>query len=311
MRVVKHARKGAVNFGTHNGIFHCDEVVGIAILELAHMNISEKYVVRTRDTEILKNLYLVIDVGGGKYDHHMSNFNTRRPTGEKYASAGLVWRTFADEAIKNVMAEENVSMTRDELENLKAQIDIEIILPVDLEDNGEGKNKHRFSFIPDFLPSYLVKEPDFDECFEIVENVVVKILKATIKSMGMKIKIKTDLTRKLSQVEKGILQIPAQNMTWTEIVVEHNKSHDNEVKFVMFPYPTGGWAAQAVPPSMEDEFGQLVPFPREWAGGNEKTLPEISGIKDATFCHNGRFFARAKTRESVIKMCEIAMSFCM
>ena len=119
MIVVKHARKGAVNFGTHNGIFHCDEVVGIAILELAHMNISEKYVVRTRDTEILKNLYLVIDVGGGEYDHHMSNFNTRRPTGEKYASAGLVWRTFADEAIKNVMAEENVSMTRDELENLK------------------------------------------------------------------------------------------------------------------------------------------------------------------------------------------------
>jgi uncharacterized UPF0160 family protein len=46
----------------------------------------------------------------------------------------------------------------------------------------------------------------------------------------------------------------------------------------------------------------------EWAGGNEKTLPEISGIQDATFCHNGCFFVRSKTKESILEMCRVAMN---
>jgi uncharacterized UPF0160 family protein len=112
--------KCTMNFGTHNGIFHCDEVVGIAILEIAYMNV-DSYVVRTRNINELNSLNVVIDIGGGRFD-------------------------------------------------------------------------------------------------------------------------------------------------------------------------------------------QLVSFPKEWAGGNEKTLPEISGIQDATFCHNGCFFARSKTKESILEMCRVAMN---
>ena len=92
-----------------------------------------------------------------------------------------------------------------------------------------------------------------------------------------------------------------------EDVVSYNQTHNYNVRFVIFPYPAGGWAAQSVPPSIEKKFEQLVSFPKEWAGGNEQTLPVISGIQDATFCHNGCFFARAKTKESVLEMCRIAM----
>ena len=76
-------------FGTHNGVFHCDETVGIAILEMAFMNMGSA-VVRTRYPDDLANCNIVIDVGGGEFDHHMAGFDLCRKTGEKYASAGLV-----------------------------------------------------------------------------------------------------------------------------------------------------------------------------------------------------------------------------
>lgn len=312
MVVTNEARKGAVNFGTHNGIFHCDEVVGIAILELAYMG-TPVYVRRTRDAEELKQLDVVIDVGGGKFDHHIANFNVCRPSGVKYASAGLVWKVFAIEAIKNVIDEIGISMTEDELQKLKKETDNKVIMHVDMEDNGEKGKKHPFSFIPNFLPPYF-EEPDFDACFEKAEKLTVEVLKGIItakalKERSRKIKnmAKKEIKESYKQMKDGILQISAQNMPWQEIVVGINEDNDNAVKFVIFPYPAGGWAAQSVPPSMQKQFSQLVPFPKEWAGGNENTLPKISGVRTATFCHNGRFFARAKTKEDIITMCNIAI----
>ena len=96
-------------------------------------------------------------------------------------------------------------------------------------------------------------------------------------------------------------------MPWIENVVKYNEINRNKIKFVIYPYPAGGYAAQCVPPSIKNKFGQLVPFPRKWAGGSEQTLPDISGVKDATFCHNDCFFVRAKTKEAVIEMCKIAI----
>lgn len=297
-----------LNFGTHNGIFHCDEVVAMAILEIAHIEVST-HVVRTRDPEELKNLDLIVDIGGGIFDHHMAGFDLRRSTGEKYASAGLIWGSYAEKAIKNVMNVAQIFICEDEIEEVKQQIDKEVIIPVDMEDNGESgaNSSHIFSFIPKFLPSWL-EEPDYDDAFGRAEGVVVDILEEIIRDKLVQITTQKELQSRYDHIKGGILEIPAQTMPWVEYVVEYNKIHNNKVKFVIFRYPAGGWAAQCVPPSIEERFKQLAPFPKEWAGGNEKTLPEISGIKEATFCHNGCFFARARMKCAIIEMCYIAMN---
>lgn len=300
----KSNTKCTMTFGTHNGIFHCDEVVGIAILEISHMN-TDVYVVRTRNFDELNKLDIVIDIGGGILDHHMAGFNVCRPTGEKYASAGLVWKEFAEEAIKNVMIEEGISINDDKIKVIKEQIDREVIIPVDTEDNGEKISSHTFSFISKFLPSWL-ETPNYDEAFRRVESIVFGILKEIIKDKVVQVATKKELQKRYNCINDGVLEIPAQTMSWLEDVVSYNESHDYRVKFVIFPYPAGGWAAQSVPPSIEKKFEQLVSFPKEWAGRNEKELPKISMIQDATFCHNGCFFARAKTKESILKMCKIA-----
>lgn len=294
-----------LKLGTHNGIFHCDEVVGIAILKLAFMEKTVS-VVRTRDANELSKLDIVIDVGGGKFDHHMAGFNARRNSGEKYASAGLVWREYGKTAIQNVVEATGISIGDDEIEKIKQEIDREIIVPVDMEDNGEKVSSHLFSFIPQFNPSWL-EEPKYDKAFERAENIAREILREAIKDKAVKLATKKFLQAKFDSVDNGILEIPAQTVPWLEEVVSYNENHNNSIKFVIFPYPAGGWAAQSIPPSIEEKFAQLVSFPKEWAGGNEETLPQISGVKDATFCHNGRFFAKAKTKEAIIEMCKIAI----
>lgn len=301
-------KKCALHFGTHNGIFHRDDVFATSILEMAYMK-TTAYVVRTRDLDELSALDIVVDIGGGKFDHHMPGFNECRPTGEKYASAGLVWRAFAEKAIKNVMLEVGTSIRDDEIQVIKEQIDREIIIPIDLEDNGEKVGQHTFSFITQFVPTWL-EAPDYDSAFMQVEAIVFSMLKAIIKNMIVNFATKPELETRIQNnlSSDGILELPAQTIQWLDGVTSYNKENNNFIKFVFFPYPAGGWAAQSVPPSIEEEFEQLVPFPKEWAGLNEKTLPQISGIPDASFCHNGCFFVRAQTKQSVIEMCRIAMN---
>lgn len=298
--------KSIVIFGTHNGIFHGDDGVGIAILKIAHAN-TDIHVVRTDDIEKLKECDIVIDIGGGRFDHHMAGFKICRPTGEKYASAGLVWREFAEKAIKNVMTEEGISIDDDEIAVIKEQIDREIIIPVDMEDNGEKISSHTFSFIPTFLPSWF-KKPNYDDAFDRVVAIVCNILKEIIKDKALKIAAVKELQKRYDSIHDGILELPTQTIQWLEDVVRYNENHNYIVKFVVFPHSAGGWAAQSVPPSIEKRFDQLVSFPKEWAGGNKETLPAISGIPDALKCHNGCFFVKAETKESILEMCRIAIT---
>lgn len=304
--VRKKVTANALNYATHDGIFHCDDAFSMAVMEMAHID-KDVYVVRTRDRDELQKADIEIDIGGGEFDHHMSGFNTCRRIGEKYASAGLVWKKFGEKAIKNVMTEINVSIDNDEIEIVKNQIDREIILPIDLEDNGEKTSFHTFSFVCQFIPSW-IEEPDYERAFSKVERVIFEILKNIIKDKIVRLVTKKEWERIYKAVPGEILELPAQTFPWLEEVLQYNEKNNYIVKFVIFPYPAGGWAAQCVPPSIDERFKQLVPFPIEWAGADEDTLPEISGVPEAVLCRDTRFFARAKTKEAVTEMCKLALA---
>lgn len=61
--------------GTHDGKFHCDEVLACALLKLLP-EYSDAIIKRTRDQTILDTCDIVVDVGGvfnpetHRYDHH-------------------------------------------------------------------------------------------------------------------------------------------------------------------------------------------------------------------------------------------------
>ena len=79
---------------THDGIFHSDEIVAIAILALVDGNIT---ILRTRDQDRLTRADYQIDVGQ-QYDARLGNFDHHHFKEDHYlyglSSAGLVWREY-------------------------------------------------------------------------------------------------------------------------------------------------------------------------------------------------------------------------
>ena len=165
--------------GTHNGIFHCDEVLAIAILSIIVKKNGNTNVIRSRDLKFLdENTDLLVDVGGGEFDHHQKGGNGQRENGVKYASAGLIWRKFGNQLISNLS---DNKLSQEEVILLSELIDEKIIQSVDMEDNGQLTASHPFKFIFSFLPKWN-KESNYDEKFEECINVVSTTLENIIES---------------------------------------------------------------------------------------------------------------------------------
>jgi len=305
--------KNAITIGTHNGIFHSDEVVACAILCLLYGG-NQIWIVRSRDPEELYLSSIVVDIGGGTFDHHMAGFNRKRKNGVMYASAGLVWQTFGHNLV-NLFKEIHFPEYEIDFDEVFQMFDDEVISVVDREDNGVPCDlPNVFSFIPNFRPLWfetdsLVFNGQFEEALKATISVLTESLKSCMAKVTTK-KILRDNWMDYDLFHDGILEIPSQTMDWVDTVIGFNLSVPCEfakINFVMFPYPAGGWAAQCVPPSFDDKFGQRIPFPKAWAGKTDE-LPEITGVPTATFCHNGCFFVRAKEKDDVTALCKLAMN---
>lgn len=288
--------------GTHNGIFHTDEVLGISILNLLYKDHRNIYVIRSRDIDYLRNnCNILVDIGGGKFDHHQKGGNGERPNGVKYASSGLVWKEFGELLINKLS---NCSLSLDEVNKVFKIIDENIIEQIDNEDNGELNDSHLFQYTSVFLPNWNDEEKDYDKAFEKCARITADILESEIKRNISMVLAEKYINNKVENLEGNVIEIPSQTFPWQTLITNLNEM-GNDIDFVVFKYPAGGYALQCVPKSCKDLFSQRVSLPENWAG-ETNNLPEISGVKSATFCHNGRFFARANKRDDIFKMCDIA-----
>lgn len=75
-------RKMGKRIGTHSGSFHCDEALGCWLLRRTQ-EFAGAEIVRSRDAEVLKDLDVIIDVGGvydagsKRFDHHQRGFDEK------------------------------------------------------------------------------------------------------------------------------------------------------------------------------------------------------------------------------------------
>ena len=210
--------------GTHNGIFHCDEIIAISLFNIFYAGVRNIEVIRTRNTEILENqCNLLIDIGGKKFDHHQKGGNGKRENGVSYASAGLVWKELGIQIINKLS--KNTLNFKEEMDIFE-DIDKTIIQKIDMEDNGEGMVMHPFSFINAFLPNWNDVNPNYDVSFDSVLNVSTEILDKLINhKISVKLGIK-ELDERIRSKDKrinNILVIPSQTISWLERVIEYNK----------------------------------------------------------------------------------------
>lgn len=257
---------------THAGKFHADDVFSAALLRILKPDI--RFVRVLALPEGFDGF--AFDIGWGCFDHHQKGAPVRE-NGIPYAAFGLLWKEFGE----LLLGEE------------AANFDEHFIQPLDLEDNT-GCNNPLASAIGAFNPCWDAQDNP-DDNFEKAVEVAFAILSRKIEEVNGIRRAGTLVRQALSKMQNRIVTLD-RYAPWRQFVVQ------SDAQFVVYPSQRGGFSAQGVPVSLQDNTLRL-PFPESWAGQSAQQLQSLSGISTLRFCHNNRFLISADTREDAIRTC--------
>jgi uncharacterized UPF0160 family protein len=284
--------------GTHSGSFHADDVMAYIILDELYGPLE---LVRSREESVLSTCDLVFDVGGGKYDHH-TNDKEYRENGIPYAAAGLVWRDFGKLLL------EKKGFSAHLINRVFNYIDEQYIQGLDAIDNGVRYS--RDIIVPDltsdiqrFNPRWNKDEDEnvqFNKAVQYARSSFVNLLEDQLSRLAA-----VDIIKKsyAGRTQKELLVLE-QHCPWQGTLLDIDR--EEEVKFVIYKDPRKGYLIQVVPVG-RNTFEARKNLPQEWAGREVEDLNRIIGIDDAIFAHPARFIAGAKSKESIMKMAELAL----
>ena len=91
------------------------------------------------------------------------------------------------------------------------------------------------------------------------------------------------------------------NYNWFSAVEDFAK-----LKYVISPKSNGYWSLKAVD-KKGTMFNSKRLFPKTWAGLNGEEFEKLVGVKDFLFCHKNLFLVEVKSKESAIKLAELAI----
>ncbi|XP_069687748.1 MYG1 exonuclease isoform X2 [Periplaneta americana] len=328
MTEVRKKNKTNFKIGTHNGVFHCDEILACYMLKRipAYRNAE---LIRTRDEEVLSTCDIVVDVGGvydpsrHRYDHHqrefnetMNSLNPSKPWKTKLSSAGLVYHHFGNKIIRAILGDEQ----DDELiNNVYDQVYEYFVQEIDGIDNGvpmfEGEPKYRIttnlsSRVGNLNPPWNSKDQDEGESFCEAYALVGKEFEDKIKSVSSiwwpaRHLVKQAIENRYDVHSSGeIIEFPnGQACPWKEHLFQLEKEQNLEpnIKFVLFSDNVGNWRVQAVPVAVGSFICRLFLLD-EWQGLRDDKLSEVSGIDGCIFVHSTGFIGGNKTRQGVLRM---------
>jgi uncharacterized UPF0160 family protein len=292
--------------GTHNGVFHADDVLAVAVLKMVWNLVK---VVRTREKAMLDACDCLVDVGGvydpatNRFDHHQEGRAGARDNGILYSAAGLVWKKFGAIVCNSAAVAELV--------------DRNFIQAVCATDNGqrlfdggqaqfrnEGHAVHSQSFsslISSLNPTW--DEPqEFDEAFnEAVKLATVFLNREIARSRGME-RAKAKTAKALDEREDKRILVMDSAWPWHESTLS-----DPDVIFTVYPNEVGTWMIKCVPHNGEDRFSKRLPLPAAWAGKRDDELSKLLDLPGVVFCHPGRFIGGHKTKEGALQMARMAL----
>lgn len=256
-----------INVVTHNGTFHADEVLSIALLSLVKGAVS---VVRTRDEQIINkakqdaNSY-VLDVGGEydptclAFDHHQRGFDVLNGFGDKMSTFGLI------------------------VEHLKDHFDFHTLKAlqsfsgkVDLQDNG----------VESFPELFWISEMNALDDFDMVLGMATNWLKAKLARWSKYAEDNQAIEKALATESNGII--------YSDVAIPvDNRLHAHEhLKLVVCPCSSGGYAVRTLSQGDKHDLSKpnRCPAPYEWRGLTGAELENVAGVKGVVFCHATGFY---------------------
>lgn len=294
---------------THSGGFHADELMSSVVLTRLF---PEARIIRSRAAEWITPGAdrIVYDVGGAYdveariFDHHQRGAPLR-DDGQPLSSFGLIWRHFGRDYLAAM------AVPTAHIDAVYTSFDAGFVLPVDLVDNGAVAVSVAGPLSAMTLPGLLeTLKPDFDETDPEAENrafhaalsIARAFAEARVQRSAAKLRAESIVLAAIAAAGPGrVLELP-QGMPFRPAIVKAGAGH---LLFVVHPRQQD-WCVTGIRQS-DEGFALRADLPAAWAGLTNADLETASGVVGASFCHNGRFVAAAKTRGAALQMANLAV----
>ncbi len=288
---------------THSGVFHGDEVFATVILSKLKGDVKVLRTFKVPESG-LKPDAVVYDIGHGCFDHHQRGGNGVRANGVPYASAGLIWKEFGYQLLKD--------FKYIEAERIWHYVDSALIAGVDAMDNGalpfrdypiQDMNVSRA--ITTFNPDWDSDETP-DQAFMRAIAFAEVIFDNTFARAISEVKAKGLVEEAIASASEHIMVLDRFVPWQSHIYHSEMPEKAQEIWFVVFPSNRGGFNWQCVP----EGNGSRAPrrsVPDAWCGLPQDKLREVTGVSTATFCHQAGFIGSAETLEDAILMAKLAI----
>uniref|UniRef100_H2ZNV2 Uncharacterized protein n=1 Tax=Ciona savignyi TaxID=51511 RepID=H2ZNV2_CIOSA len=264
--------------GTHNGTFHCDEVLACYLLKLLP-RYKDAEVVRTRDMDIIEKCDIVVDVGGihdherCRYDHHQRTFahtmNSLRPEKTwttKLSSAGLVYCHYGEEILAAVMGE-------------------------------KGRDEKTVSIIYDkklFEDAMTMVGKEFEDCVHGYVDAWLPARDIVVKAVNQRFEVS----------DAGLVIVLDQFCPWKEHLLnleDEGFVKNGEILYVLYEDNAQKWRIQCVPAG-RNTFENRLSLLADWRGLRDDELSKVSGIAGCVFVHASGFIGGNATRDGALNM---------
>lgn len=329
----KRPRDVNLVIGTHDGIFHCDEILACFMLQTLP-KYADATIVRTRDDTRLNECDIVVDVGSVfdaqllRFDHHQKTFqetlSTLRPElGDKWtvrlSSAGLIYTYYGEEVIRQIIKNAGHEDITDEcLHKVFLKVYEYFIQEIDGIDNGVPQHPDEplyrittnlSSRVGNFNAVWNSKEDyDVTQQFEkakkmVGEEFVDRVLYYATVWWPARSIVEDAIQKRFEVHSSGEILELTQSCPWKQHLYELEKQHDIEgvLKYSIAANSESDWRIICVPVSA-NSFVCRKFLPKEWRGIRNDDLRTASGIADAGFCHASGFIGGAASRDGVLQM---------
>lgn len=321
---------------THDGAFHCDEVLAVHMLRQTAA-FSNAPVVRSRDEAVLIQADIVVDVGGiydadaMRFDHHQKTFSgtfeqSGQRSGTKLSSAGLIYKHMGREVVQNVLVTNQIKLRTDEVDEVYLKVYDSFVEAVDAIDNGipqfDTDQQPRYQSSTDlasrvarlnaawneectpeiqlnrFSKAVNMVGAEFDECIIAIAKRWLPAREIVVKAMASRFQYD----------DKGRILVMTEWVPWKDHLYaiedkEHTDSKSaNPVQYVVYKDMTGSsWRVQAVPVSPAS-FTSRTPLPEPWRGVRGDQLSILADISRCIFVHASGFIGGNETYEGAMSM---------
>ncbi|CAF0765609.1 unnamed protein product [Brachionus calyciflorus] len=318
-----------LKIGTHNGQFHCDEVLACYMLRQLP-TYKNSPIVRTRDPAELDKCDIVVDVGGvydaskNRFDHHQRSFtetfstiDPTRPWNIKLSSAGLIYVHFGKQIIEQILLKHSI-IDEKLVDVLYDKMYEQFVREIDAIDNGVeiAENKkydittNLSSRVSYFNPAWNQENLDENIQFNLALDYVGKEFEDKIKYYALvwwpaRTYVEKAINERFNLDDSGAiirLEIPVPWKSHLFALEKDLNIPDSEIKYVISLDRVSQTYRIICVPINENSFINRLSLPSEWCGLRDEELSTKSAIQGCIFVHANGFIGGNKTFEGALEM---------